>query len=118
MSPWGTRNAECCATSTSECRSQHPERAGLLIEELLKERSKAGHIRVPRRARDGKGGLAREIAPKQGGQIRNMIRMQMTDCNQREVLEPASSLRKTKERAASYVHENSTATVNPNQIAG
>jgi hypothetical protein len=36
------------ATDTSECRSQHPEYAGPLIEQLVQECSKGGNIGVPR----------------------------------------------------------------------
>lgn len=105
------------ATDTSECRSQHPEYACLLIEQLVQEGSKRGNIGIPRGASDGKRGLPDEIAPKQGRQIGNMIRMEMTDGNQREVVEAAASLSKAKEGASPSVHENPTPSINPNQVA-
>lgn len=103
---------------TSECRAEHPEHAGLLIEELLKERSKVRNIRVPGRARDGKRGLAQEIAPQQGRQVGNMIRMEMADGDQGEVFEPTASLTKPEERASPRVNEDPTSSIDPNQVAG
>src|SRR6185295_18189151 len=56
-------------TVSAECRTQHSERAGLLIEQLREERSKRGNIGVPRRACDGQRCLPDEIAPKQCRQV-------------------------------------------------
>ena len=105
------------ATDTSECRSQHSECACLLIEQLQQEGSKRGNIGIPRRASDGKRGLPDEIAPKQGWQIGNMIRMEMTDGNQRKVVEAPASLGKTEKGASPRVHENPAPSIEPNQVA-
>jgi hypothetical protein len=85
------------ATDTPECRSQHPECARLRIEQLLEEGAKGGSIRVPRRPRDAKGSLPHEVAPQQGRKIGHMIRMEMTDGDQREIVEAAAGLCKAEE---------------------
>jgi hypothetical protein len=104
-------------SGTAQRPPQYMEGAALFIEEPPEECRKVRSSFVTRRAGDRKRFLSGLIAqPQEGRQVRNVIRMQMADRDQREVFEPAAGLPKAEKCAAAGVNEDSSLTSNPNEI--